>query len=165
MPRIFSSKEKEKISLNERKTELIYFRKSGPAPLLKIKLHGKTLTPSNSVKYLGVYIDELMNMKTFWLDAKIRVAQIFAGFNKLTQPIFWPLKLVNQQRIIPPRRQCGIYFFLEKLWRQSFDSGLFPPVFFLSFFCTPRANNFMRCRFWIWLQSEILIVREVRMGY
>ena len=50
-----------KISLNEGKTELIYFRKSGPAPLLKIKLHGKTLTPSNSVKYLGVYIDEFLN--------------------------------------------------------------------------------------------------------
>ena len=45
-----------KISLNEGKTELIYFWKSGPAPVLNIKLHGKTLIPSKSVKYLGVYI-------------------------------------------------------------------------------------------------------------
>ena len=50
-----------KISLNEGKTELIYFRKNGPAPVLNIKLHGKTLTPSKYVKYLGVYIDEYLN--------------------------------------------------------------------------------------------------------
>jgi hypothetical protein len=47
-----------KISLNEGKTELVYFRKSGPAPTLKIKLHGKTLIPTKYVKYLGVYLDE-----------------------------------------------------------------------------------------------------------
>ena len=50
-----------KISLNEGKTELIYFRKSGPAPALNIKLHGKTLNPSKFVKYLGVYVDEYLN--------------------------------------------------------------------------------------------------------
>ena len=50
-----------KISLNEGKTELIYFRKRGPAPNLKIKLHGKTLVPSKSVKYLGVYLDEFLS--------------------------------------------------------------------------------------------------------
>ena len=50
-----------KISLNEGKTELVYFRKNGPAPLLKIKLHGKTLTPSKFVKYLGVYVDEFLS--------------------------------------------------------------------------------------------------------
>ena len=45
-----------KISLNEGKTELIYFRKSGPAPNLNIKLHGKKLYPSKCVKYLGLYV-------------------------------------------------------------------------------------------------------------
>ena len=50
-----------KISLNEGKTELIYFRKSGPPPVLNIKLHGKTLKPSKFVKYLGVYVDEYLN--------------------------------------------------------------------------------------------------------
>ena len=49
-----------KISLNEGKTELIYFRKNGPAPILNIKFHGKTLTPSKSVKYLGVLVDEYL---------------------------------------------------------------------------------------------------------
>ena len=52
-----------KISLNEGKTELIYFRKSGPAPTLNIKLHGKRLFPSNIVKYLGVYLDEYLSGK------------------------------------------------------------------------------------------------------
>ena len=50
-----------KISLNEGKTELIYFRKGGFPPALKIKLHGKTLYPSKVVKYLGVYLDEFLN--------------------------------------------------------------------------------------------------------
>ena len=57
-----------KISLNEGKTELIYFRKSGPAPVLNIKLHGKTLTPSKFVKYLGVYIDEFLNGKVHCME-------------------------------------------------------------------------------------------------
>ena len=35
-----------KISLNEAKTELIYFRKGGATPILNIKLHGKTLIPT-----------------------------------------------------------------------------------------------------------------------
>ena len=50
-----------KISLNEGKTELIFFRKSGPVPTLKIKLHGKRLLPTKIVKYLGVYLDEYLS--------------------------------------------------------------------------------------------------------
>ena len=50
-----------KISLNNGKTELIYFRKSGNAPNLKITLHGKTLIPTKVVKYLGIYLDEFLS--------------------------------------------------------------------------------------------------------
>jgi hypothetical protein len=50
-----------KISLNEAKTELIYFRKSGIAPTLNIKLHGKTLIPTKVVKYLGIFLDEFLS--------------------------------------------------------------------------------------------------------
>ena len=53
-----------KISLNDGKTELIYFRKSGIRPTLNIKLHGKTLTPSAYVKYLGIYLDEFLSGNT-----------------------------------------------------------------------------------------------------
>ena len=50
-----------KISLNDGKTELIYFRKGGLAPNLRIKLHGKVLVPTKIVKYLGVYLDEFLS--------------------------------------------------------------------------------------------------------
>ena len=50
-----------KISLNDGKTELIYFRKRGPPPSIKIKLHGKVLIPTKIVKYLGVYLDEFLS--------------------------------------------------------------------------------------------------------
>ena len=47
-----------KISLNVAKTELIIFRKANTnMPSIKIKLNGKRLYPSNSIKYLGVYLD------------------------------------------------------------------------------------------------------------
>ena len=52
-----------KISLNAAKTELIYFRK----PLqnipnnLKIKINGKKLFPTSSIKYLGIYLDEFLD--------------------------------------------------------------------------------------------------------
>ena len=52
-----------KISLNVEKTELVIFK--SPRKVLsdeiKIKLTGKRLYPSNSVKYLGVRIDEFLH--------------------------------------------------------------------------------------------------------
>ena len=49
-----------KISLNNDKTELIYFHKAmNVIPSVnKIKLNGKILLPSKKIKYLGVYLDE-----------------------------------------------------------------------------------------------------------
>ena len=53
-----------KISLNVEKTELVIFK--SPRKVLsdeiKIKLTGKRLYPSNSVKYLGVRIDNFINI-------------------------------------------------------------------------------------------------------
>ena len=51
-----------KISLNNKKTELIYFHKArSKVPTeLKIKMNGKRLTHSNNIKYLGVYLDETL---------------------------------------------------------------------------------------------------------
>ena len=52
-----------KISLNVEKTELVIFK--SPRKVLsdeiKIKLTGKRLYPSNSVKYLGVRIDKFLH--------------------------------------------------------------------------------------------------------
>ena len=52
-----------KISLNAEKTELVVFKSPRKAlsDEIKIKLTGKTLYPSNSVKYLGVRIDKFLN--------------------------------------------------------------------------------------------------------
>ena len=52
-----------KISLNTAKTELILFRKPLQViPLnLKIKINGKKLYPTESIKYLGVHLDEYLD--------------------------------------------------------------------------------------------------------
>ncbi len=51
-----------KISLNKTKTELIFFKKPNTnIPFNNIKINGMKLYPSNSVKYLGIYLDEHLN--------------------------------------------------------------------------------------------------------
>ena len=55
-----------KISLNKDKTELIYFHKvrSSIPDNIKIKMNGKQLFHSKSIKYLGVYLDETLDGRT-----------------------------------------------------------------------------------------------------
>ena len=56
-----------RISLNASKTEFIIFRKPSKSvslDSLKIKLNGKRLYPSTSIKYLGVLIDEHLSWKS-----------------------------------------------------------------------------------------------------
>ena len=52
-----------KISLNCAKTELIIFHKPGHYPSFnfKIKINGHRILPSNSIKYLGIYLDATLN--------------------------------------------------------------------------------------------------------
>ena len=52
-----------KISLNIEKTQLVIFKslRKVLSDKIKIKLTGKRLYPSNSVKYLGVRIDKFLN--------------------------------------------------------------------------------------------------------
>ena len=54
-----------KISLNASKTEFVIFRSPWRRMdcIPRIKLSGKILTPSRSVKYLGVHLDEHLNWK------------------------------------------------------------------------------------------------------
>jgi hypothetical protein len=54
-----------KISLNASKTEFVIFRSPWKQfdYIPRLKLSGKTLTPSKSVKYLGVHLDEHLNWK------------------------------------------------------------------------------------------------------
>ena len=59
--------EGEYICLNVSKTEVVLFKLSKKKKLtdvpLKLKLDGKRLYPKNSVKYLGIKIDENLNWK------------------------------------------------------------------------------------------------------
>ena len=52
-----------KIPLNTTKTELIIFRKPSQKQLpdFKILINGKRLIPSQSIKYLGIYLDEFLS--------------------------------------------------------------------------------------------------------
>ena len=54
---------RNKICLNVTKTEVVIFKSSRKLTdvLLKLKLNGKRLYPINSVKYLGINIDENLN--------------------------------------------------------------------------------------------------------
>ena len=52
-----------KICLNVSKTEVVFFKsiRKQTETTLKLKLNGKRLYPTNSVKYLGMKIDENLN--------------------------------------------------------------------------------------------------------
>ena len=66
LKKLTNSTNANKISLNVSKTELIIF-KAKRKPLafnMKIKLNGKRLYPTDSVKYLEVKIDSKLNWKS-----------------------------------------------------------------------------------------------------
>ena len=51
-----------KISLNDSKTEIIFFHKpNAPVPDVKIKINGTRLRHTSAIKYLGIYLDENLN--------------------------------------------------------------------------------------------------------
>ena len=51
-----------KISLNKTKTELIIFHKPrDKIPDINIKLNGHKLTPTTTIKYLGIYLDDTLS--------------------------------------------------------------------------------------------------------
>ena len=54
-----------KIALNTAKTEMLFFRSPNRPfiPELNLKIDGKPIIPSQSVKYLGVYLDEFLSFK------------------------------------------------------------------------------------------------------
>ena len=83
-----------KISLNASKTEFVIFRsKSKPltsSPFLK--LVGKKIFPSSSVKYLGVRLDEHLNWKPHISDIATKLQRANGMLSKLRH--YLPLKLL-----------------------------------------------------------------------
>ena len=74
-----------KISLNISKTELVLFKplKKELDNELKIKLNGKKLYPTSSVKYLGVKIDSNLNWKEHMNSIAVKLNRANAVLSKL----------------------------------------------------------------------------------
>jgi hypothetical protein len=75
-----------RISLNATKTEYILFHsksKSLDKNFIKIKINGKRLFPSSSVKYLGVYLDEHLSWPTHINDLQVKLRKANGALSKL----------------------------------------------------------------------------------
>ena len=105
-----------KISLNTSKTELILFRdprKKIPHDI-KVKIDGKRLTPSKSVKYLGVIIDCHFTWKT-------HQAEISAKLSRATGMLCKIRHFVNQEtlRMIYFGIFSSILMYGSQIWGQQ----------------------------------------------
>ena len=74
-----------KICLNISKTEVVLFKSSRKLAdiSLKLKFNGKRLYPTNSVKYLGINIDENLNWKQQVSDIAIKLNKANGILSKL----------------------------------------------------------------------------------
>ena len=89
-----------KIFLNVSKTEVVLFkssRKLTDVPL-KLKLNGKRFYPTNSVKYLGINIDENLNWKQQISDTAINLNKANGILSKLRH--FMDRKTLNSEYIM-----------------------------------------------------------------
>ena len=84
-----------KISLNAGKTEFVIFR--SPWKQLdcipRLKLSGKILSPSKSVKYLGVHLDEHLNWKPHIASIATKLRRANGALSKLRY--FVPIKILT----------------------------------------------------------------------
>ena len=86
-----------KISLNASKTEMLVFR--DPRRKidfdLKIKIDGKKITPSKSVKYLGIYLDNFLSWQKQEQDMRSRLSRAAGMLCKIRHYVnFDTLKMV-----------------------------------------------------------------------
>ena len=74
-----------RISLNASKTEFVIFRSPWKSLdcLPRLKLSGKILIPSKSVKYLGVHIDEHLNWKAHTTSVALKLRRANGALSKL----------------------------------------------------------------------------------
>ena len=126
-----------KISLNVGKTELVIFKSLRKVLLdeIKIKLSGKRLYPSNSVKFLGIKIDRFL----YWHD---QVNSIAVKLNRANALL---LKIINY---VNTKTLRNIYFAISD--------------FHLSYSWIVWAQNINRVRRLIILQNKALRVINFR---
>ena len=74
-----------KISLNCSKTELVIFRHPNKQVNydLKIKMNGKKLLPTNSVKYLGIYLDSHLNWSAQVDSLSVKLSRAVGMLSKI----------------------------------------------------------------------------------
>ena len=120
-----------KFLFNIEKTELVIFKSPRKVLLdeIKIKLSGKRLYPSNSVKYLGIKIDRFLH----WYD---QVNSIAVKLNRANALLLKIRNYVNMKTL------RNIYF-------PIFDSHL-------SFYCIVWAQNINKVRRLPILQKKAL---------
>ena len=120
-----------KISLNIEKTELVHFKspRKKLSDEIKIKLTGKRLYPSNSVKYLGVRIDKFLH----WYDQVNSIAVKLKRANALL------LKIRNYVNMKT----------LRNIYYPIFDSHL-------TYFCIVYAQNINTVNRLIILQKKAI---------
>ena len=120
-----------KFLFNIEKTELVIFKSPRKVLLdeIKIKLSGKRLYPSNSVKYLGIKIDRFLH----WHD---QVNSIAVKLNRANALLLKIRNYVNMKTL------RNIYF-------PIFDSHL-------SFYCIAWAQNINKVRRLPILQKKAL---------
>ena len=96
-----------KISLNNNKTEYILFRQKQKSINfnLKLKLNGKKLYPSSSIKYLGIYLDENLNCR--------RHVSILSNKLRRTNGA-----LAKLRHFIPPKTLTSVYHAISRELRK-----------------------------------------------
>ena len=74
-----------KIALNVSKTELVVFKPNRKQldSEIKIKIYGKKIYPTPSVRYLGIKIDSNLNWKEHWNHISIKLNRANAILSKL----------------------------------------------------------------------------------
>ena len=86
-----------KISLNCSKTEVIFFGNCSRYKGIKIKMHGLHIRPSDSIKYLGIYLDNDRSGKPQCKEVKTKLKRAYGMLSKA-------------RYYVPPNELLSIYY-------------------------------------------------------
>ena len=137
----------DKLSLNVEKTELFVFRRQNTKlnNSFKIKLDGKWLIPTTSVKYLGVLLDEHLTWSPQISHAQIKLNGAIGILIKLRYQVnIYILKMVYNHSIF------GIIFFMPACF------GSTKPIW------NPPKQSIKKITFKSWYESTDPLCRGIK---
>ena len=108
-----------KLSLNVKKTELVsylYIKKTENRP--QLKLDGKRLVPTHSVKYLGVLIDEHLLWNKQVVQIKMRLNHPIGMLSKLPINANFHILKTAQYSLFELQLQYGTQLWSQKIMKQ-----------------------------------------------